>query len=352
MCASCTERMKMKRYKYLDVARGIGLMLVVISHSCGLNSYLINFYIPLFFVLSGYTYKQGRSYKENIAKKAKRLLIPYFAYSGVLFLFYLLMGRTREEMLHSAFGIFYSRFCLYDTTLAEDNVYLFTIANGAMWYLTAFFAASLVFHLVVDRALRDKKFLIGCTVVLLAVTMALAELPVLLPWSADLIGAAVLFMLAGTLLGRAEFFEKKWNPVSVLAVFASYMLLSTVNPGINMSLREYGRYGAFSAPVFVIIGVAGSMLCIWAAKLIQDIFVGRLLNYIGQNTIIILAFHILGLEIFETIAKKFIDVASFTGAAFAAYHTVRVAAVTIGCLILGKILDVVKAMWKARVDKA
>lgn len=75
----------MKRYKYLDVARGIGLMLVVISHSCGLNSYLINFYIPLFFVLSGYTYKSGRSYGENVIKKAKRLLVPYFGYSAVLF---------------------------------------------------------------------------------------------------------------------------------------------------------------------------------------------------------------------------------------------------------------------------
>lgn len=336
----------MKRYKYLDVARGIGLMLVVISHSCGLNSYLINFYIPLFFVLSGYTYREGRSYGENIAKKAKRLLIPYFGYSAVLFLFYMLMGRTPEEMKHSAFGVFYSRFCLYDTTLVEDNRYLFTIANGAMWYLTAFFVASLAFHLVADRALKDKKFLAGCTVVLLAITMAMAEIPVLLPWSIDLVGVAVLFMLAGTILGKIEFFEKKWNLVSVLAVFASYMLLSTANPGINMSLREYGKYGALSVPIFVIIGVSGSMICIWVAKLIQNNFVGKILSYIGQNTIIILAFHILGLEIFETITKKFMDVASFTGVAFAAYHTVRIIVITVGCLVLGKIIDFAKTKWK------
>lgn len=340
----------MKRYKYLDVARGIGLMLVVISHSCGLNSYLINFYIPLFFVLSGYTYKGGRSYGENIAKKAKRLLVPYFGYSAVLFLFYMLLGRTAEEMKHSAFGIFYSRFCLYDTTLVEDNVYLFTIANGAMWYLTAFFAASLLFHLIADRALSSKKFLVGCIVVLLAVTMAVAELPVLLPWSIDLAGVAALFMLSGALLARADFFEKKWNIPCVVAIFASYMLLSTVNPGINMSLREYGKYGALSVPAFVIIGVGGSMLCIWVAKLMQDIFVGKILNYIGQNTIVILAFHILGLEIFEMLAMRFMDVRAFTGIAFAAYHTVRVVAVTIGCLILGAIMEYAKRVWKSRAQ--
>ena len=72
----------MKHWKYLDVARGIGLLLVIISHSCGLSPYLINYYIPLFFVVSGYLYKPGRSYGENMAHKAKRLLVPYFGYSG------------------------------------------------------------------------------------------------------------------------------------------------------------------------------------------------------------------------------------------------------------------------------
>lgn len=69
----------MKHWKYLDVARGIGLLLVIISHSCGLSPYLINYYIPLFFVVSGYLYKPGRSYGENVVHKAKRLLVPYLA---------------------------------------------------------------------------------------------------------------------------------------------------------------------------------------------------------------------------------------------------------------------------------
>ena len=120
----------MKRYQYLDVARGFGLLLVIISHSCGLSRFLINYYIPLFFVVSGYIYKEGRSYKENIEHKAKRLLIPYFGYSAVLLAVYVLMGRTLAETKASAFGILYSRYCLYDTTVVKDNVYLFTVANG------------------------------------------------------------------------------------------------------------------------------------------------------------------------------------------------------------------------------
>ena len=243
----------MKRYQYLDVARGFGLLLVIISHSCGLSRFLINYYIPLFFVVSGYIYKEGRSYKENIEHKAKRLLIPYFGYSAVLLAVYVLMGRTLAETKASAFGILYSRYCLYDTTVVKDNVYLFTVANGAMWYLTAFFAASLVYHLVIDRCLSDRKFLIGTLIVLTAITMALADIPVLLPWSIDLACGGTIFMIAGTLLGRAQFFEKKWNIPLIAAVFVIYILTSCLDPGINMSIREYGIYGAFSVPFFIIV---------------------------------------------------------------------------------------------------
>ena len=97
----------MKRYQYLDVARGFGLLLVIISHSCGLSRFLINYYIPLFFVVSGYIYKEGRSYKENIEHKAKRLLIPYFGYSAVLLAVYVLWEEhlRRQKRLHLEYSI-------------------------------------------------------------------------------------------------------------------------------------------------------------------------------------------------------------------------------------------------------
>lgn len=338
------DRSRMKRLRYLDIARGVGLLLVIISHSCGLSSYLINYYIPLFFVVSGYIYKEGRGYGENVGHKAKRLLIPYFGYSAVLLAFYAATGRTLKETGESAFGILYSRYCLYDTTMYQDNVYLFTVANGAMWYLTAFFAASLVYHLVIDRCLADKKFMAGCVAVLVAVTMVLAELPVLLPWSLDLACVGALFMIVGTVLGRAEFFEQKWNLPLLAGTAAVYLVLSTVNPGINMSIREYGTYGRWSVPFFILVGISGSMLCIWFGKLIQNNIAGRVMAYIGQNTIILLAFHIFGLEVFEMIAGKFISIAELSGVSFAAYHAVRITASVCGCLILGKIVECFKSV--------
>lgn len=336
----------MNRYRYLDIARGIGLMLVIISHSCGLSYMLINYYIPLFFIISGYIYRPGRSYGENIARKAKRLLIPYFGYNIFLLLFYVVMGRTLDETKKSALGILYSRCCLYDTTQFQENIFWLDIANGAMWYLTAFFAACVVYYLVIDRCLSSRKFFIGCCVVFVAVTMALAELPVLLPWSIDVACVAALFMIFGTLLGRAEFFEKNWNILWVLGVFVVYVFLSLINPGINMSLREYGIYGEFSVPFFIAIGVSGSILCVWIAKLVENIFVGRFLEYVGQNTIVLLAFHILGLEIFEILAGKVLDVTALSGAAYVLYHVVRITVAVCGSIVVGIVIDKGKKLFR------
>lgn len=334
----------MKRYQYLDVARGFGLLLVIISHSCGLSRFLINYYIPLFFVVSGYIYKEGRSYKENISHKARRLLIPYFGYSAVLLAIYALMGRTFAETKESVFGILYSRYCLYDTTVVTDNVYLFTVANGAMWYLTAFFAASLVYHLVIDRCLADKKFLIGTLIVLTAITMALADIPVLLPWSIDLACVGTIFMIAGTLLGRTQFFEKKWNIPLIVAVLVIYILTSCLDPGINMSIREYGIYGALSVPFFIIVGLTGSLLCIWFGKLIENTAPGRFIAYVGKNTIFLLAFHIFALEVVERIASKFITIPVPGGTAvpFVLYHALRITVAVLGCLAASELLNRIK----------
>lgn len=334
--------MEQTRYRYLDIARGIGILLVIISHAHGLSSYLINYYIPIFFVISGFTYHSGRSYLENIVKKAKRLLIPYFVYSFVLLGVYMLLGRSMEETRFSLFGIFYSRFCLYDMSTHTDNVFLFTIANGAMWYLTAFFVTSLVFHLVADFALKSKKNLILVLAALLAVTMALAELPVLLPWSLDIACVGTIFMLVGKLLAQSGFYEGTPKIWRVACVFAAYMLMSYANPGINMSVREYGVYERWSVPAFILIGISGSMLCIWAAQLLARTHLGRAVEYIGKNTIILMAFHILGLEIFEMLAAKVIDVAALGGAAKALYVIVRVSASVCGCLVLAKGLDWIK----------
>jgi fucose 4-O-acetylase-like acetyltransferase len=73
------------RERWLDTAKGLGILAVVAGHSGNLlaHTYLYWFHMPLFFIISGYLYKNlhnMQDLKKWINKRTKQLLIPYFIF--------------------------------------------------------------------------------------------------------------------------------------------------------------------------------------------------------------------------------------------------------------------------------
>lgn len=83
----------MQRLIFLDMAKAICIILVVIGHYHPENSpewystvwkFIYSFHMPLFMFASGYSYiatKREQAYGSFIWKKAKRLMIPYLVTS-------------------------------------------------------------------------------------------------------------------------------------------------------------------------------------------------------------------------------------------------------------------------------
>lgn len=329
-------------FKYMDVARGIALSLVVTSHAHEINIYLLYYFIQIFFIISGYVYRPGRSYGENMKKKFSRVLVPYFGYSALLWVFYAVIRRNKDEMLHSLFGVLYSRFYFYKVGTTEDPVSLLDIANGAMWYLTAFFVASLVFHLIVDKCLASWKVTAVCTIVILGISMALNYLPILLPWSIDIAGITALLMVAGAWLRKLQFFEKKENFWMVAGMLLLYLGTATFNGYLNTSVRIYGNYEALSVPLYMIVSISGSILCIWVAKWIQNLKIGDFMRYIGTHTMEIMCVHMVVLEVFEIVSMRIMDIHSFTGITMFIYQAVRISTAVVASLVAGKVIALLK----------
>ena len=95
-------------------------------------------------------------------------------------------------------------------------------------------------------------------------------------YTADVVATGVLRVLEAVRLCGLE---------KTCRIYQACLLYTS---GINMSVREYGVYQAFSVPFFILIGITGSMLCIWVGKAFQNCIVGTVLAYIGQNTICLL----------------------------------------------------------------
>ena len=151
-----------KRVLWLDMAKAAGILVVLLVHtgkSFGPVSFFGGmFYMPVFFVLAGMTFrwKPEERFLDFAKKKAKRLLVPYFGYNLFLFLFFfvkndLLTGQVGKGSLFPLLGILYSRNCLFPME-ASSNVYFMQILNAPTWFLTCMFVSYLLLWLLMRTA--------------------------------------------------------------------------------------------------------------------------------------------------------------------------------------------------------
>ena len=88
------EQTTKTRAGWIDIAKVLGLVIVLMNHAelsaGGVNYFGGMFYVPVFFVLAGYTFRlrPGESFSAFAKKKAKRLLLPYVGYNAFFFLFF------------------------------------------------------------------------------------------------------------------------------------------------------------------------------------------------------------------------------------------------------------------------
>ncbi len=68
------------RIEWVDIAKGIGIILVIFGHSLATGSTLrqliFSFHMPLFFLLAGCTFRQ-KGFRQLACASAKALLVPY-----------------------------------------------------------------------------------------------------------------------------------------------------------------------------------------------------------------------------------------------------------------------------------
>ena len=97
----------MQREKYIDVAKGIGILLVVYGHVINSGSLeslsvvsqvIYSFHMPLFFFVTGYLlglrkYDGGFSLSKQLKKVGLTLFLPYFVWSFV----YMYIGSALEN---------------------------------------------------------------------------------------------------------------------------------------------------------------------------------------------------------------------------------------------------------------
>lgn len=289
------------REAWLDIAKCFGIALVVLNHM-DVNIPIVTFfggmfYMPLFFVASGYTYRnKGERFLDYALGKAKRLLIPYAVCNVFLFAFF--TWRTGVFSKPALLGIFYSRSMLM---AAEStwNMALMPNLNAPTWFLTCIFLC-LCLYFVIDRKFENvkKRRLTIAAAMVLGILFKYVS-PVLLPWSIE----NVLYFLGLLELGRylkedgiAWLRKNEWIYANFLLIFVT---LSYINGSVNVSISQYGR----SMVLYFAVGALGSLLCMKTAELIEKYVsvLAKPLAFVGRHTLPILCWHLFVIEIIKTI---------------------------------------------------
>ena len=187
-----------KRLEFLDVAKGIGIILVILGHGfrdemrvvsnfCEFVYQMIYFFhMPLFFVISGFAF--GVSYNKYadkpflfLKKKTLSQIVPVFAYGTVIYTCFLVAYQIPifQQNLSAAGYQLYPYLKYLWLTLTSENPYAIHL-----WYLLVLYVVSVVAFLYFRRTsggTRAKICFLACSLVLY-VFRIFFDLPLVLGW--------------------------------------------------------------------------------------------------------------------------------------------------------------------------
>jgi fucose 4-O-acetylase-like acetyltransferase len=264
----------------LDVARGLGIVLVVLGHNWVVEStkgelfrVVFSFHVPLFFFLSGVLLRPDDRVADFVRARADALLKPYF-----VVLLALGAAKSALSVLHGG---------SVDTAFFEGVLYGTgrTLYWIPMWFLPHLFVAVLAALLLLKTIrLAPARWLAAGAALVAGV--ALLQ-PTDWPWSADLLPISSAFVVLGFLCRDRVLtlsFDARWA-WPALAGFVA--LHAAFDETIDLNIRYYGQFAI--ATTQALLGIA---LCLWlAAGLARLAPARRLLALVGQGTLFVLIFH-------------------------------------------------------------
>ncbi len=256
----------------IDVAKGIGIILVVIGHT-NLPLVAMNliyaFHVPLFFVLSGMVFNMNKNLTELFINKFKTLLVPYYF-----------------------FGIFvtlalYLQPAPFDFFRVIDFAIFGTGYNSALWFIAHLFVLSIYayFWLLV----KSKKILYFILIMHLLIGLKFLDIALPAAWSFNLLPLSFSFFMIGYLLGdfliNMASSLKSWVVLLIVLIFLSSVYFNIDYHGY--STDSYGRF--LDMPInYVIAVLCGILITLYLSEKLKNI---KFFQFVGRHTIVILSTH-------------------------------------------------------------
>lgn len=237
--------------------------------------------MPLFFFISGIFHSNYNSYKEFINKKIKSLIIPYFTFSITLFLFWLIIGRKFGESLIKNTPI---KIAFNGIFVGSDIKDISSMEWGVpVWFLLCLFLVTNLYYFISKLKIK-KIILLNIIFGSIGYYLSKNDYFIFRIWHLDTALIAINFYTLGNLLKDKLFkIENILNGVLIIIFFLS-IIGNKLNGRVDMNGAHYSNI-----ILFFLTAILGITLVFGVIKKFK--IKNHYLKYIGQNTLIILAYH-------------------------------------------------------------
>lgn len=283
------------RIAWIDYAKGIAILLVIVGHTIRnfyIRSIIFSFHMPIFFILSGYTFRPSKNIKDFLRKTKnsfKGLIIPAYC----IWIIRLILYYAVNHIKYSASEIFYS--ALYASGVQINTNGIAIPAFGMIWFLVVLFWIRVLYD-IIHLLIRNEKIRI-------IVIFIISELGIIigkkqfLYFSFDIALAVLIIFFTGYIINTKKILiSGKW--LSDKIIFVSFFIWTGLlglcfihHTHFEIASRDYPFN--FSS---IIMAIAGSLVfisvCIWLSSL-KGFFdpITQLISTVGRFSLIMFAVH-------------------------------------------------------------
>lgn len=280
--------MNKKRIPWVDIAKAIAIISVIISHTVinpsDTRTLLFSFHLPLFLILSGFTTKlatDGKMLWKRLKKNFLYILLPALVFS----LLGMIIQCVSDDNLSQVMPHF-------KTWLFSSTDYYFG-AGAMLWFLIALFNAKVIMDVIKVTFKTERSELFYVLLGLFG--LFLGYRGIRLPLYLDLTFIAMLFIEVGIFWHRNHEAIEKYHHLILIGSLIIWFNLFIKGSALEMMIRYYPN-GLLS----LIESIAASYVVCEIAKIFEECItknhgliskIGLSLVSLGKSTIILYIIH-------------------------------------------------------------
>lgn len=269
-----------QRIQFIDLAKGFAILLVIIGHIDTIpyvKHLIYSFHMPLFFILSGYFFKNEESFRKAFKKLFSTLIIPYLIVGGIMRV-YAMTENTLNGQPFSWIDLLSLPFVLWKW---KGDV----VSAGAIWFLPVLFLSKL--YLL--QLLRYKNYRFILILGALLSIWFVKKTGIIIPLCILQGLVCAVFVYVGSILHKYNLFSFK----------LSWLLLGVLWIGVLLSVRNVNlavRINHYSMGLFTLIETCfiSYLFCATCQKFESLNFFNKFQEYLiwcGRYSLIILCIH-------------------------------------------------------------